>query len=539
MIVLKQIKINAKKVNNNINELIKSKICTQFKLKNDEIKSLRIMKESLDARKKPDIFYIYNIVMALPPKKESELLRTKKSGQIIIDSYEEANYKFPELKSSDFKRPIVVGSGPAGLFAAYFLAKEGFRPILVERGSKMSVRKEKVNEYFKNRILDPESNVQFGEGGAGTFSDGKLNTGTKDKVGMHKKVLEIFVKHGASPAIMYENKPHIGTDVLENVVVSMRNEIIRCGGLVLFNSKLTDFRVENGKITSVILNDSDEIISDRVILAIGHSARDTFKLLSSKKLNLESKPFAVGVRVIHEQRFINEAQYGKGNDFLPAADYKITTHTSGDRGVYSFCMCPGGYVVPAASANCQSVVNGMSYSKRDSKYANSAMVVTVNSNDFPDEGIFSGMNFQEELERKSYEIASGMTPVQSVKSFINNVAEDNPETLFNTANESVLGDVMVADVRSIFPENISKELAEGVILSDKKIAGFSDNIKLIAGVETRTSSPVKILRDDNYESNIKGIYPCGEGAGYAGGIMSAAVDGIRVAAAVANNINGD
>lgn len=540
MIVLKQIKVNAKKIQNSEKkELIKKIICQNFKIKPDSIKDFKILKEAIDARKKPDIFYSYNVSLSLDNKKEADLVKLKNKGIIQIDYYTDVEYKFPKLITADFQRPLVVGSGPAGLFAAYMLSENGYRPILIERGSDMQTRKDKVNEFFKTGILDKESNIQFGEGGAGTFSDGKLNTGTKDKSGMHKKVLDIFIQHGADESIAYESKPHIGTDILEHVVVSMRNRIIQNGGTVLFNKKLTDIKIENGKFISAIINGNEEIKTDKIILAIGHSARDTFRMIDSNSLNMEQKPFAVGVRVIHEQEFINKSQYGECNEYLPSADYKITTHTSKNKNVYSFCMCPGGYVVPAASFEYESVVNGMSYSKRDGKYANSAIVVNVNSSDFGSEDLFAGMDFQEKMELNAYKLVNGITPVQSYNSFSNRIKEENKQDLIQIASEAVLGKIACADIASVFSDELHEALCEGLVLADKKFRGFSENIKLIAGVETRTSSPVKIIRDNCCESNIKGIFPCGEGAGYAGGIMSAAVDGIRVAASVANKINGE
>lgn len=540
MISLKQIKIDVRKLHNRDKkaELVRY-ISKLFNLNPSDIKAFKIIKESLDARKKPEIYYIYNVAFSLDKKKEAALTRLKKKGQIQIDYYEETNYEFPVIQKSEFERPLVVGSGPAGLFAAYMLAEKGFRPILIERGSAMKERKEYVESFYKTGKLDKSSNIQFGEGGAGTFSDGKLNTGTKDKRGIHKKVLDIFIENGADESIAYENKPHIGTDVLEKIVVSMRQKIINNGGTVLFNKKLTGFKFDNNTLKTAIVNDEEEFIIENMILAIGHSARDTFKMIFNNKIDMKQKPFAVGVRVVHEQSFINNSQYGSGNEFLPAADYKITTHTSNDKNVYSFCMCPGGYVVPAASFEKETVVNGMSNSKRDGEYANSAIVVNVNSKDFGSEDIFAGMNFQEQLEFKTYQLANGLTPIQSYEGFKNKALDTDVECINAIAGKSVFGLTANADISGVFSENIYNALCEGLILADSKLRGFSENIKLIAGVESRTSSPVKILRNDLYESNIRGIYPCGEGAGYAGGIMSAAVDGIKVAEAVANKINGE
>lgn len=539
MIIIKQIKINAKTIySKETSKILIHRICHLLKISVTDIYSFKILKEAIDARKKPEIFYIYNCVITVPEKLQNKILKFKKYGNVTVESYEEIKYNFPCRYKESEERPIVIGSGPAGLFATYFLSIYGYRPIMIERGSCVSERKKKIENFFETGKLDEKTNIQFGEGGAGTFSDGKLNTGTKDKAGIHNLVLETFVKHGANPKILYENKPHIGTDVLEKIVVSMRNKIISNGGTVLFDSILSDINIKEKKIESIVINDSEVISCKNVILAIGHSARDTFRLLNKRNVKMCTKPFAIGVRVVHKQSFINQAQYGCDNEYLPAADYKIATHTKEGKSVYSFCMCPGGYVVPAASGATQTVVNGMSYSKRDGLFANSAMLVNVDTNDFHSSDLFSGMEFQEMLEKKAYELGQGYTLIQSGKAFLNNYDVDD-EDINEIADLSVKGKVIKGNIRKILPEVLSDNLCEGIILADRKFKGFSENIKLVAGLETRTSSPLKILRNEDFESNINGLYPCGEGAGYAGGIMSAAVDGIKVAAALANKLNGE
>lgn len=540
MIIIKQIKVNAEKIKSADKiEYLLMQVAKIFHLNPQKINDFRIVKEAIDARKKPMVFYSFNVVLTLDKVLEKRLIDSQRKYKLQIDEYHEISFDFPTLKNSEFKRPLIVGSGPAGLFAAYMLSEAGYRPILVERGSSIEERKSLVSNFFKTGELDKNSNIQFGEGGAGTFSDGKLNTGTKDKAGIHQKVLDIFVMHGANPSITYENKPHIGTDVLEKIVVSMRNSIVSNGGTVCFNKKLSGLKIVNNNLYSVVFNGEEEIKIDNMILAIGHSARDTFKMIYDNNIKMEQKAFAVGVRVVHEQAFVDISQYDSASKYLPAADYKITSHTSNGKNVYSFCMCPGGFVVSAASDEGEAVVNGMSYSKRNGKYANAAMLVNVNSDDFNSDDIFAGMKFQKQLEKKAYSLAGGKVPIQSFDSFLKRSYDECNEELLNVANESVLGRYECSNVAEVFPDKLHTALCEGLKLSDSKINGFSENIKLIAGVETRTSSPVKILRNEFYESNISGVFPCGEGAGYAGGIMSAAVDGIKVATAVAKRINGE
>ena len=540
MILIRQIKINAAKADRkNIEKVLIQRVSEILKISRSDITAFQIIKESLDARKKPEIFYIYNVAVSLSKEKEKFFLRREAAGRYQLEVYEEPIFAFPQRINEKSASPLIAGSGPAGLFAAYFLAKGGFKPVLIERGSSIEKRKEKVEDFIQNGQLDLSSNIQFGEGGAGTFSDGKLNTGTKDKQGIHQAVLKTFVRHGAPASILYESKPHLGTDRLEKIIVSMRNEIIANGGKVLFDTKLDDLIILDGKLQSVVINESEELSTDHLILAIGHSARDTFRMLHEKNIDICGKPFAVGVRAVHEQKFINVSQYGMDDPYLPAADYKLTMHTADGRSVYSFCMCPGGYVIASASENAQAVVNGMSYSGRNGKYANAAIVVNILPEDLSGDSVFAGMTLQEELEERAFKLGKAAIPIQSGKAFLDNCPEEDEEALLDIARSAVKGKVRIADVREIFPQPLLTALCEGVRLSDRKIRGFSEEIKLIAGVESRTSSPVKILRDDGFESNIKGIYPCGEGAGYAGGIMSAAVDGIKTAYALACKLNED
>ena len=411
------------------------------------------------------------------------------------------------------------------------LAQAGFTPILLERGEAVEERQKKVDHFWTTGELDTQSNVQFGEGGAGTFSDGKLNTLVKDNHGRSRFVLKTFVEFGANDDILYESKPHIGTDILVDVVRNMRNEIIQMGGDIRFNSQVTDLRITDGEVSAVEVNHEQWIDTKAVVLAIGHSARDTFQMLLDRQIPMRSKAFAVGVRVEHPQSLINENQYGKDYpDSLPAAAYKLTRKVADDRGVYSFCMCPGGYVVNASSEDEMTAVNGMSYNARAGENANSAMIISVRPEDFGSEEPLAGVEFQRKLERAAYREGKGKIPVQLFGDFCKNQVS----TALGDIRPNTKGEWTFGNVRSIFPEHLSAGLEEGIKGCEKLIPGFSREDALLLGVESRTSSPVRIERDnDHLQSEITGIYPCGEGAGYAGGIMSAAMDGIKVAEAIA------
>ncbi len=512
-------------------EVLKHKTARLLKIKESDIASIQILKHSIDARKKPQIFQVYSLGIKLNRLAEDTVVKKCKNMNVMIS--EQVEYHFPEAGTKKLsKRPVIIGMGPAGLFCGYMLALHGYRPILLERGCDVETRTKDVEEYWQGGILKADSNVQFGEGGAGTFSDGKLNTLVKDKNGRNKEVLRIFVHAGAPEEILFENKPHIGTDILKKVVVSMREEIIQNGGEVRFESKVTALKTENEKVTGVVINGKEEIQTNHVVLAIGHSARDTFLYLNSIHLPMESKSFAVGMRVEHPQELINEVMYGKEHGMeLPAAPYKLTAKTSMDRGVYSFCMCPGGYVVNASSEEGRIAVNGMSYSDRSSRNANSAIIVQVTPNDFGAEGPLAGVEFQRRLEEKAFMAGNGKVPVQYYEDYVKDKeSEETPDY----QKPCIKGKYAYTNLRGILPEECEKAFIEGMEHFDKVIPGFAAKDAILAGIESRTSSPVRIHRDENLQSPaIKGLYPCGEGAGYAGGITSAAMDGIYIAEKIA------
>lgn len=510
------------------------KAAALLRLRPEDIRSLKIVKKSVDARHKPDIKYVYSIDVTV--ENEKKINRRLFNNNIFFT--EEKKYSMPKAGDEKlFESPVIVGMGPAGLFCGYFLAKAGYRPLIIERGECVEDRKRTVESFWRGETLNTESNVQFGEGGAGTFSDGKLNTVVKDKDGRHMEVLETFVKFGAKPEITYVNKPHIGTDILYDIVKNMRQEIIRLGGQVKFNTKLTDIHTENGKINSITVKGtakggdggSENISCQVLVLALGHSARDTFEMLEEKKLRMEPKSFAVGVRVEHPQSMINKKMYGtEAHELLEAADYKVTYNTPDKRGVYSFCMCPGGYVVNASSEEKRLTVNGMSYSGRDGSNANSAIIVTVTPEDYGKESPLDGMYFQRNLEEKAYTEGKGAVPVQRFEDFEKNICSEE----LGSVRPMIKGEYRLSNLRNIFPEYISSSLIDGIHGFSKQIEDFDMPDAVMSGVESRSSSPVRINRNDKLESDIKGIYPCGEGAGYAGGITSAAMDGIRVFEAI-------
>lgn len=430
---------------------------------------------------------------------------------------------------------MVVGTGPAGLFAAWLLAKHGYQPLVIERGYEVNKRIQAVEHFWKTNELDPVSNVQFGEGGAGTFSDGKLNTMVKDMANRYRLVMETFVHHGAPSEILYLNKPHIGTDKLRTVVGSMRKEIIRLGGEVRFGTQLTDLQIEEGQLRAIELNHRELMPCKLLIPAIGHSARDTFEMFLKRGLELSPKPFAIGVRIEHKQSMISKAQYGKDYIHLPAADYKLTHQTTKGRGVYSFCMCPGGFVVNASSEKGYLAVNGMSNYGRDEENANSAIVVTVQPEDFGANHPLSGMEFQRKWEKAAYEAGKGLIPVQ----LFGDLLSGRDSVTIGGIRPNLKGDYRLSNLTGCLPEEVLEALKEGILAFDRKIKGFADEEAVLSGVESRTSSPVRIHRNEAFESNIKGIYPCGEGAGYAGGITSAAIDGIKVFEAIASKYRPD
>ena len=508
-------------------EELKNKVAKMLRVPMSRILTFRIVKQSMDARKKPELYYVYTIDLALAD--ESIILKKNRGNQITKSP--EQSYKFSISGSQKLShRPIVIGSGPAGLFCAYMLAHAGYKPLLLERGADVDTRTKDVAVFWENGVLNPESNVQFGEGGAGTFSDGKLNTLVKDPLGRNTKVLELFIEHGAPEEIRYINKPHIGTDILTTVVKKMRQAIEAAGGEVRFHSKVTDFIIKNHSLTGLIVNETEEIPCEIAVLAIGHSARDTFTTLYKKGIPMEAKSFAVGVRVEHQQTMINESQYGIAESpVLPAAAYKVAEQLENGRGVYSFCMCPGGFVVNASSEEGMLAVNGMSYHDRGGTNANSAIIVTVTPDDFSGDTPLAGIEFQRNLEKNAFQLANGKIPVQLFGDFCNNRCSEQ----FGDIRPEMRGNYAFANVRSIFPDEIADSIEAGIKKFNDKIHGFSKEDTLLSGVESRTSSPVRIPRNETLMSEITGIYPCGEGAGYAGGITSAAMDGMKVAEKIA------
>lgn len=508
-------------------EELKKKVAKILHVPMSRILTFRIVKQSMDARKKPELYYVYTIDLALT----DEALILKKSRGNQITKSPEQFYHFPVSGTQELPhRPVVIGSGPAGLFCAYMLAHAGYKPLLLERGADVDTRTKDVDDFWKNDVLNPESNVQFGEGGAGTFSDGKLNTLVKDPLGRNAKVLELFIEHGAPEEIRYINKPHIGTDILTSVVKKMRQAIEASGGEVRFHSKVTDFVIKNHSLTGLIVNETEEIPCEIAVLAIGHSARDTFATLYKKGIPMEAKSFAVGVRVEHQQTMINNSQYGIAESpDLPVAAYKVAEQLENGRGVYSFCMCPGGFVVNASSEEGMLAVNGMSYYDRGGTNANSAIIVTVTPDDFNADTPLAGVEFQRRLEKNAFQLANGKIPVQLFGDFCNNRCSDH----FGEVRPEMKGNYAFANVRSIFPAEIADSIEAGIKKFNDKIHGFSNEDTLLSGVESRTSSPVRIPRNETLMSEITGIYPCGEGAGYAGGITSAAMDGIKVAEKIA------
>lgn len=491
-----------------------------------DILKKKIVKYSIDARHKNDIKKLYTLGF--------KVSKYDKKRKNVVVTDKEATYEFVPKGTVNLKhRPVIVGFGPAGMFCGYMLAMYGYKPIIIERGSRVDKRLEKIEKYWQTGVLNTESNVQFGEGGAGTFSDGKLNTGIKDKENRIKFVLETLVKNGANENILYDSKPHVGTDILAIVVKNMRQYIEDNGGTVLFDTKLVDFAFEDSRLKSVKLSTGEEIDTEICVLAIGHSARDTFELIYDKGVAMEQKPFAVGVRVEHSQKKINKSQYGFESNKLGAASYKLTYKSDDGRGVYSFCMCPGGYVVSAASEKETCVVNGMSYNSREGKNANSAIVTTVSPKDYPSNHPLAGVEFQRDLEHKAYLECNGKIPVQRLEDFRNNKKSSD----FGNIEPAIKGMYGFGNINNVLPDYICKAISEGMEHFENIIEGFNNNDTILSAVESRTSSPVRIIRDDSFQSNIKGIIPAGEGAGYAGGITSAAIDGMKIFEYIANTYN--
>lgn len=504
---------------------LKRAVAEKLRIPTDSF-GMKRTKRSVDARKAPVFVWTAELTFS-DPKREAALLRRFRG---ILEPAEEAlPYRFPafpsELRAGQ-TRPVIVGFGPAGIFCALLLARAGLSPIVLERGGCMEERTEAVNGFCSGGSLDPENNVQFGEGGAGTFSDGKLNSLVKDRSFRGSFVLEEFVKAGAPEEILWVNKPHIGTDRLREVIKAMRREIVQNGGEVRFRTRVTELLIENGCVKGVKTADGCSLLSDAVVLAPGHSARDVFSMLQRLGVPMEKKPFSVGVRVEHPQEMIDLSQYGRPRGALPPADYRLVSHTASGRTVYTFCMCPGGVVMAAATDPDGVVTNGMSFFARDAENANSALLCEVRPGDLGGD-LFSGVRFQRELEKKAFLAGGGghRAPAQTVGDFL----ARRPSVSFGSVCPSYPRGVTAADLREVLPPFVSDALQEALPDLGRLLRGFDRPDAVMTGVESRTTSPLRILRDEALQSTVRGLYPCGEGAGYAGGILSAAIDGIRVA----------
>jgi uncharacterized protein len=506
---------------------LERRIAKLLRIGSEELEGYSIEKKSFDARDRRDIRIVYAVVAKLrrePPRGLPESIASRVA--------ERGSYAFPAAKRDRGSRPIVVGSGPAGLFCALLLAENGYRPLVLERGDAVESRNAKVRAFLDSGSLDPESNIQFGEGGAGTYSDGKLNTTVTDPCFRNAKVLEEFVEAGAPPEIRYLNKPHIGTDYLVRVVKALRKKIEELGGEVRFRSRVDSLIVSGGRVVGILCG-SERIEAETVVLAIGHSARDTFLELSGAGIAMERKAFAMGLRIEHPQEMISRRQFGESwrHPALPVADYKLTHRSANGRGVYTFCMCPGGYVVNSSSEPGMVACNGMSDFRRDSGNANSAIVATVGPEDFGREGALAGIDFQRRWEHLAFEAGGGdfSLPLQTFGDFL----AAKPSTALGEVAPSTRGRYSLSDLNSCLPDYAAASIKESILAFDRMIPGFARPDAILCGVETRTSSPVRILRGEDFQGALRGLYPCGEGAGYSGGIMSSAIDGIKVAEAIA------
>lgn len=523
MIRISEIKIDVRKIQDKASEkeVLINTLRKKFMVFEQDIKTMSIYKKAVDARKKEQIYYVYSVDLELVDE-ERIVKRTPTNVTYVTPfKYEPAVSGTAPLSH----RPVVVGFGPSGIFASLLLARLGYRPIVLERGLDVDRRTEAVNKFWADGVFTESSTILFGEGGAGTFSDGKLTTLINDLRCQY--VLEALHQHGADEEILYMSKPHVGTDILKGIIKNIRKEIIELGGEVRFNSKVTDFVIEDGSLKGVMINNETYLETEVCLMGLGHSARDTFLKIYEKGFTIKQKAFSLGVRIEHPQTLINESQYGDFKDFLRPAEYKLSYKSKDGRGAYTFCMCPGGYVMCASSEPNGLVTNGMSESKRDGENANSALLVNVMPEDFKSEHPLAGMYFQRQIEQKAFQMAGNNyhAPIQLVKDFLNN----RISTKIGSVKPTYQPGYQFVNLNDLLPDYVSKTLMEAILDFNKKIKGFGMDDAILTGVETRSSSPIRIERNELGESNIKGIYPMGEGAGYAGGIMSSAVDGLKQA----------
>jgi uncharacterized protein len=513
-------------------EALTNSILERLGIPDGQLLTFTIVHKSIDARRKNHIVAVYTIDVGI--ENESELL-SGFSQDIRISAAPCMNYQLPTIGNIHGPNPVVVGSGPCGLFVALILAQLGLKPVLIEKGKEVSSRVKDVRNFWHKGQLNPESNVQFGEGGAGTFSDGKLTTQIKDKHNRSRKVLEEFVRAGAPEEILYQAKPHIGTDNLVKIVKNLRNTIISSGGQVRFETKLTGIKIKDGKVVGATVDDSETIETGTIVLALGHSARDTFEMLYRLGIPMEAKPFSIGVRIEHPQSLIDKAQYGKSasHRLLGPAEYKLAHHCENGRSAYTFCMCPGGEVIASSSEFGGIVTNGMSRYSRNHFNANSALLIGVAPRDFGGTSPLAGIEFQRKWERKAFETGGNnyFAPVQLVGDF----CSGRPSNSLGKVCPSYTPGITLCNLAECLPEFVVETLRLAIPQMDKKLKGFARNDAVMTAVESRSSSPIRIVRDETLQSTaVKGLYPAGEGAGYAGGIISTAVDGIKIAEAISS-----